>query len=969
MARSIDREVLAGFIEEALSYLPSIATGIESYAADSTQLEDLAEAYRHAHTIKGASSMVGLFGLSHIAHNLEEVLEDIASEDMAMDDAVSSLLGEALGEVEAYLEGVLNDSLEEGPILAEANRIFRRIRSLPEDGDDAALEKLLADLAESQQTGSGDQDGASGLTDVTTMYDEVPPELLEVFTIEAEDHLRNISTRLAALEKEPDQSDHVQDLRRTVHTLKGAAGAVGFHVVSQLAHRMEDLLDQLYQGALGIDADTLNLLYTSTDILQDLASGEADGESLQETLDTLYATYSEHLEATPVQAGAIVGLQLAETGELSDPGADVPEPSDKLVEAERATISPTPKSGDVVRVPLVKLDDLVKLVSELVINRSTFEQRMSDFIREVEELKLSSERLSRVSLNLESKYEASALGGGLTPFGVPIDSNSPTRFESSETQDFDDLEFDRYTEFHLLSRELVETASDIRTIGAEMGTLIGDFNSILNRQGNLSSEIQDGLMRTRMVPLARLTTRFHRAVRVLSQQQGKNLDLVIEGENTELDKSVLDEMADPLLHLLRNAVDHGIEPSHFREGMDKPERGSIILRAFYEGNQVVVQVSDDGIGMDPEKLRSAAIEGGFITEDQAGDLSAEQLNSLVFLPGFTTAGQISEVSGRGVGLDVVRTSVQKLKGSVTLASDPGQGTTFTIRLPMTMAVMQALLVRANNEEFAIPRSVVVKIVRVERDEIDQNGQEPVIHVEEDEFPIVRLGQALDLKQPSDDSRKQVPVLILDLAEKKIALVVDHIVGGREIVVKSLGSHASRIHGVAGATLMGDGRVVLIINPSDLILDSPLPDAGVAGVEARVSGATHDTLAIMIVDDSLSVRRVVSNLIRNAGWAPMAAKDGLEALEIIQRSAKLPDLILVDIEMPRMDGYELMSTLKANEAYQNIPLVVLTSRAGEKHRTKAIAVGASEYVVKPYQDEALVKTIEQLAKESQEELSI
>jgi chemosensory pili system protein ChpA (sensor histidine kinase/response regulator) len=531
------------------------------------------------------------------------------------------------------------------------------------------------------------------------------------------------------------------------------------------------------------------------------------------------------------------------------------------------------------------------------------------------------------------------------------------------------LEFDRYTEFHLLSRELVETASDIRTIGSEMSSLIGGFNSVLNRQSHLSSEIQDKLMRTRMVPLATLTTRLHRAVRVLTRHQGKLVDFVIEGEDIELDKSVLDKMADPILHLLRNAVDHGIEPSAQRQAKGKPERGSIVLRAYHAGNQVIIQVSDDGAGLLPQILRSAAIDGGFLSEARAAELSTEDLISLVFLPGFSTAGEVSEVSGRGIGLDIVKTNVDKLKGSVVLVSEPGRGTTFTIHLPMTLAVMQALLVRAHNELFAIPRSVVTKILRLEREEIVRTDEDPVVRVDEDVYPVVHLGKVLDLKQPGDEPGRHIPVLILDIGEKQIALVVDHIVGGREIVIMPLGSHTRRVHGIAGATLMGDGRVVLILNPSELVLEAPLLDASAGSPDPTIPDVAHEALTIMIVDDSLSVRRVVSNLIKSAGWLPVVAKDGLEALEIIQRSGKPPDLILVDIEMPRMDGYELMSTLKAHQFYRNIPLVVLTSRAGDKHRRKALEVGASEYIVKPFQDEMLFNVIHQLVQESSGALAL
>jgi chemosensory pili system protein ChpA (sensor histidine kinase/response regulator) len=464
-----------------------------------------------------------------------------------------------------------------------------------------------------------------------------------------------------------------------------------------------------------------------------------------------------------------------------------------------------------------------------------------------------------------------------------------------------------------------------------------------------------------MVALATLATRLHRAVRVLAREQDKLVDLVLEGEDIELDKTVREEIADPLLHLLRNAVDHGIEPPALRQVMGKPERGLIRLRAYHEGNQVVIQVSDDGAGLEPEILRSAAISGGYVSEADAPQLSDEELYSLVFLPGFSTASEVSEVSGRGVGLDIVKTNVHKLKGTVTLDSTPGQGATFTIRLPMTLAVTRALLVKAHNETFAIPLDTVTQILRLEREEIEHVGQEPVIRVGGQVYPMLRLGQVLNLKQPADETVQRLPVLILNAGGKQIALVVDQLLAGREIVIKTLGNHLRRVHGVTGATLMGDGSVVLILNPADLIIEAPQPEAW-APPQPPAERAL-EALTVMVVDDSVSVRRVVSNLIKSVGWQPMAARDGLEALELVQRSARPPDLILVDIEMPRMDGYELITTLKGQEAYRNIPLVILTSRAGEKHRRKAQELGASEYIVKPYQDETLLNIIRHLVRAS------
>ncbi len=959
MARSANREVLQGFIEEAKSYLPTVLNMISAFRVNADRLDALEEAHRLVHTIKGAAAMVGLAGLSHIAYTLEEALEQVAAGQLPMDDQVTAVFHKTVAQIGEYLDCAWNGRVDERSFLTDVTVSFRRLRGLPESEDTAALQQVLAEVVPETAPPAEERPSPPRPPVEGFRAEETSPELVEAFSTEAEDHLRQIGTRLAELEKQPNQKEKIQDVRRSAHTLKGAAGAMGFRAIAQLTHRMEDLLDLLYEGALSPTTETIALLLTSNDALEDLVTGQFEEAAMQETLQDLYARYSTWIPQTPpqlVEAGPALGTDVPSEELITDLATlRVGDPKT----AERPAAPAARSSGQVVRAPIERLDELVRLVSEQAISRTTFEQRMTDFTRMVEDLHASADRLRRVSTNLETQYEASTLGGRWSPTAAGVGPQvTPTA-----AREFDALEFDQYTEFHRLSRELTEASSDIRTISGELSTLVGDFDGILVRQGRLSSELQDKLMRVRMVPLATLATRLHRAVRTVAHDQGKSVDLVLQGEQIELDKTVLEEMADPLLHLLRNAVDHGVEPPALRRVIGKPERGTILLKAFHEGNQVVLQVSDDGAGLDPQILRAAAVRGGYLSETDAAQLSDEELHALIFVPGYSTSKQVSEVSGRGVGLDIVKTNVHKLKGTLTVDSKPGQGATFTIRLPMTLAVMRALLVKANSETFAIPQNAITQIVRMEKRDIERVGQEPVIRIGGHVYPVQHLGQALKLKQSAEDTAQRLPVLIMQAGSEQIALVVDELVTGREIVIKGLGNHLRRVQGITGATLMGDGTVVLIINPMDLLTQAAKPEVGTTphGPAASVPG-TRQTWSIMVVDDSLSVRRVVSNLIRSAGWQSIPAKDGLEALEIIQRSTP-PDLILLDIEMPRMNGYELMATLKGQAAYRNIPIVIITSRAGEKHQRKAMEMGASEYVVKPYQDEALLDTVQRLVQES------
>ena len=356
---------------------------------------------------------------------------------------------------------------------------------------------------------------------------------------------------------------------------------------------------------------------------------------------------------------------------------------------------------------------------------------------------------------------------------------------------------------------------------------------------------------------------------------------------------------------------------------------------------------------------------GYLKEAEAAAWTDEDLYSLIFLPGFTTASEVSEVSGRGVGLDILKSAVSRLKGTVHVDSAAGQGVTFTLRLPMTLAITRVLLVKAHSQTFAIPLGAVTQILRIEADRIERIGHEPVIRVEGRVLPAVRLGGALSLRTPEDASVRRHPVLVVQLGDRRFGLVVDQLLEAREVVVKTLGSLLQRVRSVTGATLMGDGSVVLIINPADLIEEADAAKSSQRAAPRTPAAQQSQAFDMLVVDDSLSVRRVLSSLITSVGWNPIAAKDGVEALEILQRSARRPDVVLLDIEMPRMDGYELTSTLRGQDVYRDLPIIILTSRAGEKHRKKAFDLGVTDYLVKPYQEETLLSVVRRVVRESRE----
>ena len=1005
MAKKIDREILIGFLEEAMGYLPAIRQGLEEYLTDRNRADSLEQAHRLMHTIKGASSMVGFAELSHIAHSVEETLNAVLARRYVLDEEAAWMVFATIDEIEGSLNALSDKTLHEAAP-TDDDAVDHEISNEVEMSSSTVFESQPADSASGVPR--HDADGRAEFTAPNDNGDDAPeadgmsaidPEMLEIFSMEAEDHLRVMSVGLAALDKDAGDREALQEVRRSIHTLKGAAGVVGFRTATLLSHRMEDLLDRLYEGRESVTPEQLSLLLATTDTLESLTHGAAE-RSVRDRVEALYAAYAALLGQAGVVPKTTAEEDMFSAGSLEHASeesiiniAEFAAQAAALVAAPDASAADNSANqaadgkarraaGRVVRVPLARLDDLVKLISELVISRTVLEQRMSDLGREVTELQHSNERLRHVSTKFETEYEASSLGGQTASLSAAssvasvlaargVSATLPglagivahtklTPVAAQETHGFDALEFDRYTDFHRLTRELAEASSDINAVGNELENLLGDFDSILTRQRRLTSEIQERLMRVRMVPLATMVTRLHRTVRVVADQERKQVDLIVEGENIELDTTVIDQMADPLLHALRNAVSHGIEVTEQRRLLGKNDRGLIRLRAYHEGSEVVIQISDDGSGIDPSALRAKAITGGFFSSAEAAAMTDKDALSLIFLPGLSTAKEISEVSGRGIGMDIVRDYVNKLQGTLTVDSTPGHGATFTIRLPMTLAVTRALLVKANQETFAVQLSSVKQLLRVEREEVERLSAEPVIRAGGKVYPMIRLGAALNLKQPQDATLSRLPVLILGAGENQVALVVDQLIEGREIVIKSLGNHLRRVQGIMGATLLGDGRVIPILNPVDLV-GRKVASASAQAPTPRRTAEVRRVINVMVVDDSPSVRRVTSNLIKSAGWQFTTAKDGLDALEVLQNSTELPGVILLDVEMPRMDGYELLATLKRHDAYRHIPVVMVTSRTGEKHRRKGLDFGASEYLSKPYQDDILLGIIRKLAK--------
>jgi len=979
---SFGAAAVAAFTEEFRTSLPAIQSSIDAARADRLDRAAAREAHRLIHALKGAASMVGLAAFGFLLNELEEVAEKGIAERGPLTDAVLDAVRDALPLLQSYIDALLNGQSVETVACA----LLARLRPNEATADIESLRALIE--IETREVAFESPEIATAAADIPVEPDPinalanlplsmpsrprpvtvetpapapppaadtafeivpstpVPPELAEIFALEAQEHLETIARVTAALDPNAVDRDAVQELRRAVHTLKGAAGVVGYMGASKLAHRMEDLLDRLYEGTATLDAQGVRTLASSSDALHDMIGAPADVPKLQAMVARLFTEFDRLMGVVPV-ADAAAAMPM----EPVEPAAEAPAVVNRPTVERRRRHVDRRSLGPVLRVPVNRLNELVRVVSELVINRSTFEQHHLALIEEIDELKLSTARLRRVTHRLESGYEVRALGGNVAMIG----QGGVRPAGSAGGDGFDDLEFDRYTEFHLLTRELTEITSDIATIGNRVSTTIGDFDSDLTRLGRLTRDIQDKTMEFRMVPLGALTAQLERTVRSTGDTCGKLVNFSIDGGHVALDKSMLEQMSDPLLHLLRNAVDHGIEMPAMRQERNKPERGHISVRASHEGTDVLIEVEDDGKGLDADKIRKAAIERGYVNEAAAAALSADSLYSFIFEPGFSTADRVTEVSGRGVGMDVVKAKVTRLGGRVYITSRPGQGTTIAMRVPMTLAITRILLVRAGNEVFGLPLASVVQITRPHPTSIGVVGAERVFTLDGRTYPLWDLAETLGLPRAADAPAVQ-PVLIANLSQRRIALAVDEIINSRDAVVKTLGTHLKRVPGIWGATLLGDGTVVLILNPADLAGTAEGP---VVIRKPQAISHEHEPYHVLVVDDSLSMRHVLSVAVKKAGWIPVPARDGLEALDIIQRGTRPPDLVLLDIEMPRMDGFEFLSTIRGQQGLTDLPVVMLTSRSGEKHRDKATALGATDYMVKPFQEDALIRNIARL----------
>ncbi|WP_425476654.1 response regulator [Solilutibacter tolerans] len=756
-------------------------------------------------------------------------------------------------------------------------------------------------------------------------------DLLDIFIEEGHDLLDHSDGLAAELRADPANREALVALQRDLHTLKGGARMAGLMTMGDLGHSLESLLESVAEGRLELSVDDIPLVENSLDRLHAMLGRVARRRAIHPA-DALVASLMQRARGENVQAPVAHAVEQTAAIELAELSAPLMRVEDQADTGGRG-------SQEMVRIRADLLDRLVNYAGEVAIYRSRLEQQLGAFRGAMSEMEQTNTRLRDQLRRLDIETEAQIIAR----YQREQETTNPT---------FDPLELDRFSTLQQLSRALGESANDMSSLQGSLEDLTRQYETLLLQQSRVSTELQEGLMRTRMVPVESVLPRLRRVVRQASSDAGKSAQFVLEGAHGELDRNVLDRMLGPIEHLLRNAVAHGIEKSDARGSAGKPEAGEVRLNVRQEGSEVVLVVSDDGAGLDREAIRRRAEERGIVHPDTV--LSDAQIDNLILESGFSTSSEVSQLSGRGVGMDVVNNEVRQIGGSLEIASTRGQGSRFTMHLPQTLAVTQAVFVRIGESIFAVPVASVRGVSRVDRDLY--NGNEYIHKYGDENYLIHDLGVLLGQAPAKAEGQLQIPVLLVRAGELRVAVGVDQILGNREIVVKPTGPQMASIPGVFGATVMGDGQVRIILDIAPLARRwASQPQ--VEDEESAEPVQVNTVPLVMVVDDSITMRKVTSRVLGRQGFEVMTAKDGIDALE--QMEERVPDLMLLDIEMPRMDGYELATEMKGSARLRQVPIVMITSRTGDKHRQRAFDLGVNRYLGKPYQETELLRNVSEL----------
>lgn len=772
-------------------------------------------------------------------------------------------------------------------------------------------------------------------------------EIMEDFLIEAFELIEQIDHDLVELEANPEDLELLNRIFRVAHTVKGSSSFLNFDVLTELTHHMEDVLNKARKGELKITPDIMDVVLESVDMMKGLlesirdnGSDAAAGIDIKNICASL--TQISEGEAPSAASEAPAAAPVPEPVKEPEPAAPAEEAAPEVSDAELSKLSDSEVEAEIERLLKVrKAEDQARRASKGIAPKSPEEIAPAASAAPAPAAKPAPSR----ERDADKKVPAAS-------------SNSAVAQEQTirvEVKRLDHL-MNLIGELVLGKNRLLKIYDDVEE-RYEGEKFLEELNQVVSSLSLVTTDIQLAVMKTRMLPIAKVFNKFPRMIRDLSRELGKQIDLEISGEETELDKSIVEEIGDPLVHIIRNSCDHGIEDPETRKAMGKPEKGLVQLKAYNEGNHIVVEIVDDGKGLDADMLKAKSIEKGIITEREADAMSEKEAFGLIFKPGFSTAAKVTNVSGRGVGMDVVKTNIEKLNGIIDIESEVGKGTVMKLKIPLTLAIIQSLLVGTQEEFYAIPLASVLETVRVPIDDIYTIDGKNVLRLRDEVLSLVRLSDVFGVNKVFDGG-DQTYVVIIGVAEAKLGIIVDTLVGQEEIVIKSMGDYLQNIPGIAGATIRGDGRVTLIIDVGammEMAKDIKVNIRAEMEDSAKAKEKPSD-YKVLIVDDSKMDRTIMQKSLEPIGVTIIEATNGVEALNIIKSGEHAFDAVLIDIEMPRMDGYTLAGEIRKYSKYRTLPLIAVTSRTSKTDRLRGVEVGMTEYITKPYSSEYLENVV-------------
>ena len=953
----IDREeeeddlILDIFLEEADEISETIESVLQNWQQSPDNLLPVAQLQRELHTMKGGARMAELPEIAALCHELETLYERLNDGVLERDEATFPLLQRAHDTLAEQLQAVRRGDLPD-----DAAALIAEIHSYltvptPEASAEYVPQSMAKDAVHSESADDADR------------------EILEIFLEEAGELQEALDRALHHWEQEPDSRAGADEAQRVLHTLKGGARLSGLKDIGDLAHDFEsDIHKALDRNARCDDAffkhayQRHDAIVVRIEALAALLNGEGvlahdSGDRLIEVADEIPVAEvddaSDDMVDTPTVAGDVEASEQSLVPLVeSKPSNVLPLRREQPKAPAQAVASPASSQRkaptELVKVSADLLDNLVNLAGETAIGRGRLEQQVSDFSHTLGDMDMTLERLRDQLRRLDQETEAQVL--------------FRQERQGPNYDDFDPLEMDRYSSMQQLSRALMESASDLIGLKDTLTHKTRDAETLLLQQSRVNTELQEGLMKTRMVPFQRLVPRLRRIVRQVSLELNKQVDLRVYNAEGEMDRTILERMISPLEHMVRNAVDHGIEHTEQRLQSGKDAQGSIELDIRRDGGDVVLTMRDDGKGINLEAVRRKAIERGMTTPDAR--LTEEEVMQFILQPGFSTAEVVTQISGRGVGMDVVSSEIKQMGGSVEIRSNPGVGTEFEVRLPFTVSVNRALMVRVGDDLYAVPLNNIQGIVRASVAELQSLYEQPVserrFEYAGNDYRLDYLGAMLDVEAQPKVTAQHLPLpLLLIRGSVPFALQVDSLLGSREIVVKSLGPQFASVMGISGGTILGDGSVVIILDlPAMIRTQSSLEYQRAKALDMQEAERRHEQERrlprVLVVDDSVTVRKVTTRLLERHGMEVFTAKDGVHAMETLQDHR--PDVMLLDIEMPRMDGFEVASLVRHDARLKDIPIIMITSRTGDKHRERAMSIGVNEYLGKPFQEDRLLECI-------------